>query len=265
MTSELMVSSASPAVLSSLLWHSTQNRLTNRPIASRSSGLSGKGDAGTCARAMPDLKKPPTMSRIRIPNRPLVSHRIMSPGSDAVGPRMSSRRAWRVVLEANRPRDSTTTRTFGLHDGNERAFAAPSVGRWTIPTSMCLSATRLVTEDGEDVPARPQRGPGLLRYRDLVVIGVESREAGGEPAVDVDLGGVVVMDQQERELRIDLRQRECTPQPLWRDNRYAGLGRELLSGLANRGVEDQITRPARSFVQLCSAVRFLPSKTQAPK
>ena len=47
-SSEPMASRASPAVLSSRLWHATQYRLTNRPIASRSFEPPGEDGGAAC-------------------------------------------------------------------------------------------------------------------------------------------------------------------------------------------------------------------------
>jgi transposase-like protein len=51
---------------------------------------------------------------------------------------------------------------------------------------------------------------------------------------------------------------------LWRGNRYAGLSRDLLSGLAIREVEDYITRPGLSHVHLYSAGRQGASQLHPP-
>ncbi len=81
-SSELIASRARPAVLSSRLWHATQYRSTNRPIASRSfESLDEDGEAA-CSRAAPELRKPPSRSRIDTQQRTRIPHRFMRPGSD---------------------------------------------------------------------------------------------------------------------------------------------------------------------------------------
>ena len=81
-SSELIASRAKPAVLSSRLWHATQYRSTNRPMASRSFEPPGEDGGAACCRAAPELMKPPTRSRIDTPQRLRVPHRFMRPDSD---------------------------------------------------------------------------------------------------------------------------------------------------------------------------------------